>query len=363
MSRRLPVLISIIFILIFVSISLVNAESSSCNPEIKLINQDPSPAIPNSYVKVIFEVTGLENCGNGYAVRLNPEYPFSLDSNSSAGSTIEGNPYVVGYKNTWMIPYQIRVAGDALDGDYSLRLDYHEGNDNSFVNYAEEIFNITIQDSRTDFDAVIQETSGNDVSIAIANVGKYTANSVVVRIPEQDSFRVTGTDGQMVGNLESGDYTIVGFTVSPQGAFSRNASRTNQQTTPQPSSSKLKFDIYYTDNIGERRVVNMELPLSMGNSTIGVGNGVGNFANRRTTQNSSSWYSALYSSWIIWVVILGILVVLYILYKKYPKQSKDFLNKIKSKIKRSSRKEGAVSHNANKTPDWIRNAKEKEKKK
>jgi len=360
MNRRLFISISIVFILMFVSIGSVNAESNSCNPGIKLINQDPNPAIPDSYVKVLFEITGLGNCNKGYAVKLNPEYPFSLDSNSSDVFTIEGNPYAPGYKNTWMIPYQIRIASDALEGDYSLKLDYHEGSDKFFVDYTEKEFNITILDSRTKFDAVIQEISGSDVSIAIANIGKYAANSVVVRIPEQESFSVSGTDGQMVGNLESGDYTIVGFSVSPKGTFSRNVSRTNTQTnSQQPSSNELKFDIYYTDNIGERRIVNMELPLNMGNSSM---IGAGNFAGRGTTRTSSSW-----SNWYTLIIILVVLAGAYFIYRRYPKQTKDFLNKIKSKTKKGAKKEESIVQDIHKVPDWvknaIKNAKEKEKKK
>ena len=205
MNNKLFTLTSIVLVLAFLSIGLVNASSNSCNPTIKLVNQDPSPAIPNDYVKVIFEITGLGDC-EGFAIKLNLEYPFSLDSNSSSVQTLEGNPFALDYRNVWMAPYKIRVDPAAFDGDYNLKIDYHEGNSEDFIytTYFVKDFNITIKDSRTSFDAVIQEATSSEVSIAIANIGKYTANSVVVRIPEQDSFTTTGVDGQMVGNLESG---------------------------------------------------------------------------------------------------------------------------------------------------------------
>ena len=62
-------------------------------------------------------------------------------------------------------------------------------------------------------------------------------------------------------------------------------------------------------------------------------------------------------------IILAILIVLYILKRKYPKQSKDFLNKIKSKVKGVSKTEEKIAKNIDKIPDWIRNSREKEKKK
>jgi len=82
----------------------------------------------------------------------------------------------------------------------------------------------------------------------------------------------------------------------------------SNMTSPmrEENSTKLKFDIYYTDNIGERRVVDMELPLKLSsNFTAG-------FGARRTT-TSTPWYY----SWIFWVIAAAALIVFYALYKKY----------------------------------------------
>jgi hypothetical protein len=350
MKNKLFSLASLILTMIVLLnlIPVAAATTEICNPQITLVNQDPSPAVPNEYMKVIFELTGIGNC-NGFTVKLNPEYPFSLDADSSDIQTIEGNPSSPDYRDVWTVPYKIRIDKDALDGDYNLKLQYQEGVDESF-GYVEKGFNVTIKNSMTAFDAVIQQISGSDVSIAIANTGKYAANSVVVRIPEQESFKISGTDGQMVGNLASGDYTVVGFTLTKTNSGLRNMSRTNNPSNMPASnpsaSSKLKFDIYYTDNIGERRIVNMELPLNIGNASA---MGVGNF--NRTATKTSSWYS----SWTNWIIILGILIILYFLFRKYPNQIKHLLNKIKRKNISSSENK--------KVPDWVRNAKEREKNK
>jgi len=218
-------------LLLFFNAGSVLAIDSGCSPIIKLVSQDPSPGVPNEYIKIVFEITNLGSC-NGYSVKLNPQYPFSLDPNATTIQTIGTNPYAPGFRNVWTIPYKVRVDPAAFDGDYPLKLQYHEKSSENFDSYAEISFNVSIKDSRTSFDAVIQDTSSGEVSIAIANTGKYAANSVVVRIPEQNNFRVTGTDGQMVGNLASGDYTVVGFAVSPIRTMSGNSTRTNQQTPP-----------------------------------------------------------------------------------------------------------------------------------
>ena len=81
---------------------------------------------------------------------------------------------------------------------------------------------IDVADAQTNFDLVVQDSTSSEVSLAIANVGKNTANSMIVRIPEQNGFRVTGTNGQMVGNLDSGDYTIASFSLAAIGRNSEN---------------------------------------------------------------------------------------------------------------------------------------------
>lgn len=340
--------ISSLFILaLILALNLNMVSATACNPTIRLVSQDPSPAIPNDYVKVLFEVSDLGNC-QGFTLRLDPEYPFSLDSNSSTIQSIEAIPYASDYRSVWTVPYKLRIDSAAFDGDYNLRIDAYESNREDFGFNLQKNFNVTIQDSRTDFDAVIQETSGNAISIAIANIGKYAANSVVVRIPEQDFFIATGTDGQMVGNLNSGDYTIVGFNLAQK--FSKNMTRdmmpsNYSQTTPQKPN--LKFDIYYTDNIGKRRIVNMELPLNLGNSSAGMTRFTG-----RARSSSTSWFS----SWIFWVIIIMLAIVGYVFYRKNSEKVKKLSDKIRNIFHKKHKSD-------NQTPNWIKNSKNKEKSK
>ncbi len=339
-SGKIFVLSILLGIAILSVLNLVSAQTNPCILSISLVNQDPSPTIPDSYVNILFQVSGVNN-PNCYGARfqLIPSYPFSLDTNDAL-RTLDGNTWVSGYKNDWMVPYKVRVDKDALDGISEIEVAYAPGTwDASSFIYKK--FNITIKDSRTNFDAVIQEVSSSDVSIAIANAGKNTANSVVVRIPEQEYFRATGTDGQMVGNLVSGDYTLVSFSISAigtQGAYQRRANNSNQNLTQPPTQTQqannLKFDIYYTDNLGERRVVNMALPVRMSanSSIMGIFSG-----NRQTGMRNTTLWSNPY----IWVpVVLVLATAAFVLYRK-----------------RKHAKETSKVH-SKETPDWI-NKKEK----
>jgi hypothetical protein len=343
MNSRSMIFMGVILVLVvLVNIRLTAGADTynACFPKVALISQDPIPAIPGSYVKVVFEISDISNkeCGNGLAVKLKLNYPFSLDPGKDSIQTLEGIPYAQGYKPIWTVPYKIRVADDALEGDYNLTLAYHIGDPTNFESsYTETDFNIAITDVQTNFDAVIQDVSESEVSIAIANTGKYTANSVIVRIPEQDEFRVSGTDGQMVGNLESGDYTLVGFTILPSG-MPKDFQNISKENDP----SNLKFNIYYTDNIGERRKVSMELPLTMtaGNvSMAGAGNFIGGNG-RRTSSSGFNWRTLL--------IIIGVLIVISVLCIVLKKRG--LLSKKK------------FQNGLGKIPPWMNNAKEKDKK-
>jgi len=323
-----------------------------CALNVSLVNQNPYPAQPDSYVDVVFQVNWLQNyvC-NGSRFELIPSYPFSLDGNDSL-RVLPDDLYIQSNKEDWMIPYKLRVDKDALDGNNEIEVRYSPGLwENGTLMYRK--FNISVQDARTMFDAVLQEIQGSEVSIAIANAGKYAANSVVVRIPEQEDFMVTGTDGQMVGNLESGDYTVVGFSISEKFAQAglRNASQQARPREPgminMTSSKKLKFDIYYTDNIGERRVVNMEVPYStktnlsmMGNSSMRRN---GNFQGATGSNSSKSSGTFL----IIAIVCIVAVLIIYLKFFRHP-------GKKREELLRKGRSE---------EPEWVRSAKARERKK
>lgn len=299
-----------------------------CNPKINLVYQDPFPAVPDSYMKVVFEVSGLDNC-NGYAIQLRPEYPFSLDPGVNAVRSIEKNPFAAGYKSAWNVPYTVRVASDALEGEYYIKIRQHQGTSEDFESAAsEEEFNISIVDSQTDFAVVIQDASGSQASIGVVNIGKNTANSMIVSIPSQESFRATGTSQQIVGNLAAGDYTIASFAITPARMTARNNTRTptpGQIPSADQDQQMLKIQIDYTDGIGQRRSVVKEIPYSnsfSGNVTLG------NFIGRNR-QNSSgfSWW------WYVAIAIIAILIIWFI-YRKYRAKKK---------------RDGSSEH----VPDWV----------
>ena len=359
-NLKISIMISILVTILLLSVSQINAvpsatttstsssstNSNGCNLVFTLVNQDPSPAVANDYVKVLIQVSGVDNfnCKNGVAVKLVPEYPFSLDPGVNPIQTIDGPTYnSQGYLSDWMIPYKLRVANDALEGDYDLKLLYHIGSGSDFsTSSVEKDFNISVTDAQTDFSTVIQDSSGTQVSFGIVNTGKNTANSLIVGIPSQESYRATGTSQQIVGNLAAGDYTIVSFNIAStagmrnrnftRGDNSSNATVAGQNFNPQSQTIKIQMD--YTDAIGKRRSVVKEVQYSQaagGNLTRG------NFQGR-TSSSSSTFSFATVISYITtywYVSLLVVLIILWILWK--------FV------IKKHTKHE----KNSGKTPDWV----------
>lgn len=345
MKKNKEILVLGLFILLGIFLAnFVSAEP--CSLSVNLVNQDPYPAIPGDYVDLVFQVSGVENPNCvGAVFELIPSYPFSIDSDDNY-KVLEGSTYVQGYKTDWMIPYMLRVDEDALDGISEVVVKY--GQTNTAIS---KEFEVTIQDSRTDFDSVIQEYSDSEVSIALANVGKYSANSVVIRIPDQDDFMVTGTDGQMIGNLDAGDYTIVSFSVSMISQQGMRPRDTNENVSFENQNTNFEFDVYYTDELGERRVTNMNLPLNMG-SSVSVNSdfpGIPGDFNGREMKKTNS-----FSLWYTLAVILILIFVLLFVYKKYSRKIDEKFNLFFKKKKKDS---------SPGIPDWMNKLREKENKK
>ena len=141
------------------------------------------------------------------------------------------------------------VEKDESKGNIKIKIGYSNDNSNSF-SYTD--YNVSIAETRTDFDLVVQDISENSVSIGIVNSGRNAASSVVVKIPEQDEFSVTGTNANIIGDLNKGDFTLATFKLVPKSR----------------DEAPLKVEIDYTDSIGNRYTVEKEVPLKIDATTF-----------------------------------------------------------------------------------------------
>ena len=221
------------------------SDISSSSVQVESLKYEPYPVNPSEYFTLWISAKKTGSGTSAVTFELMPIYPFSLDSNEEAirefGALMGENV---------LLEYKIRVDQDAVVGTNEIELRYKLDSSSTWISKS---FDITINDAQTSFDGVIQDIEGSAISLALANTGKNIANSVIVKIPEQENFVAIGTAGQMVGNLDDGDYTIVGFDVNKI-----------QQST----GNIIIFQIDYTDNIGERRSEYLELVLDLSKTMI-----------------------------------------------------------------------------------------------
>ncbi len=229
------VLIMLSFILTVISMQSVVSQSSLCNLNVSLINQDPYPVIPGDYVEIVFQISGTDNSDcEGARFKVLENYPFSLDGESSASREIVGDTFVKDYKSSWMIPYRLRVDKDALDGMNEIEVKYGPGSSKSYTHSKK--FDIKVEDVRVDFEVSVKDydPSVDEITFEILNIGEHDVEALTVDIPEQESLDVKGSPRKIIGSLDSNEETTFNFNLIP-------------------SKKEIDLEITYTDEINERR--------------------------------------------------------------------------------------------------------------
>jgi len=227
------VMSSIILLLaVFSFIGLATAET--CNLEISMLNQDPYLAIPGDYVKVVFQINGLENTNCGivtFGVKEN--YPIYLDPDTQNPITINSGTYQKDYSSSSQVSYKLRLDENALDGENPIEVYYSTGT----TNIVKE-FNLTVKDTRADFEVYVKDYNyaTNEITFEILNTAKVDVESLTIEIPKQDNVEVKGSNRVIVGDLDSNEYTTADFeAILPKG------------------ETNIEINIIYTDSINVRR--------------------------------------------------------------------------------------------------------------
>ncbi|MEM2121793.1 MAG: hypothetical protein QXU20_04010 [Candidatus Woesearchaeota archaeon] len=114
----------IIYVLVFTNFAFsVNTVSSGSSLKATLLNQEPYPATPGSYVTLRFKLenVGIKNINNLY-VRIIPKYPFSIaDDDLKYVGNIAGMQ--IGEYGA-IVEYRLKVDKDAYPGYFDVDLEY-----------------------------------------------------------------------------------------------------------------------------------------------------------------------------------------------------------------------------------------------
>jgi len=218
----------------------------------------------------------------------------------------------------YKIKYKVIADSSADPGLYKLDLTLEY--DNTLTGETEQIITNAglYVGGGTDFDVAFSEVESGEYSFTIANIGSNSANSVSVKVLEQQGWSFSGSNEDIIGNLNKGDYTIVTFEMS--GA-----------------KSEVKLEIKYTDTKGERKKVEKTVNLNSGTSVSlnGSSNQIPQNGEFQRSKNGAmgsmgNGVSKLIT-WAKWFVIAVIIVIVgivsYKIYKKKKMKNKDKNNK------------------------------------
>jgi len=177
----------------------------------------------------------------------------------------------------------------------------------------------------TDFDVAFSESTGGEMSFSIANIGSNPANSVSVIVPEQRSWRVTGSNSVIIGNLNKGDYTVPSFKLQSSTSANTFQNRTapagvnipersaqrSMNSSINALSDTLLMQIAYTDTRGERNIIEKEVKLGTQNMNSTAGQ-TAMLARRGAVQQES-----VFSTYMWYFIAIAVLVAGFGVYRKY----------------------------------------------
>jgi hypothetical protein len=209
---------------------------SACTLDASLINQDPYPAIPGDYVKLIFQLTGVDNpdCGR-IDFELIDNYPIIFDPGDSHKVEARGGTFQRDYSSHLIIAYKVRIDEDALNGENIIEVVYgkNKGSTNSSILKS---FEIEVEDSRADFELHINKysTVSQELTIEVLNIAENDVEALTIEIPKQENVKIIGSNRAIVGDLDSSEFTTADFKADLR-------------------DGEIEIKVLYTDQIGNRR--------------------------------------------------------------------------------------------------------------
>jgi hypothetical protein len=274
-----------------IAVLFVSFASASCNLDVTLLNQDPYPAVPGDYVKLVFQVSGIENpeC-KSISFELIPNYPLILDPSTSTKVEVKGDTYLKSYNTHLQVPYKVRVDANALNGDSPIGVQFSSSVNPNF--YILKEFNLSIEDLKASFEVYVKDydLASNIITFEILNIGESDIQALTVEIEEQKNIEIIGANRNIVGDLDSNDYTTADFEAIA-------------------NSGELILNLYYTDKIGQRRT-------SQSNVSFNKSPFEKKFLNQKS---SPTWFY-------IFIIIL-VLVIIYFIYRKIKKKKQHKLHR------------------------------------
>ena len=209
--------------------------SAACDISAILFNQDPYPAVPGDYVKLVFQINNINEADcNDITFELLENYPISFNPGETGLRTFKKADYIKDYESSILIPYKVRIDLNALDGANIIEAEMKNKGDAPQT----VPFTLEIEDVKADFEVYIKDYSysTNELTLEILNIESSDVEALTVKIPKQTNIIVKGAAQNIVGDLDSNEYTTTDFEAVP-------------------SNGEITVDLTYSDTINTRRTI------------------------------------------------------------------------------------------------------------
>ncbi len=213
-TRFMKTLIVLSLLLVSLFSTSVFAGSESAKIGITFLNQDPDPAEPGEYLELRWKVQKTGNLPvEDLKFELQPQYPFSFDEGNNA-EVIVGNWYgTPDAEEFYTLYYKVRVANDALEDVYDLKLRYKSAEDDGWTSQEYEIRvgentlpDFAIGTLITSPVKLVSDLDEAKLDVEIQNIGDGKAENVIVELKLPEGFAATYgySDRANLGIIESG---------------------------------------------------------------------------------------------------------------------------------------------------------------
>jgi len=272
----------ILILTLLLALSVVSAEA--CDFDATLLNQDPYPAVPGDYVKLVFQLDGLDasECKD-ISFKLLDDYPLEFNPGESGLRIFSEVDYIRNYDSSILIPFKVRINGDALDGTTPIEaLIQNKGNAPLLFS-----FDLEVEDVRADFEISIKnyDYNTNELTLEILNIEDSDVDALTLEIPPQENIKIKGAPRVIVGDLDSNEYTTADFEAIP-------------------SDGEFTINLIYSDTINIRRTISKTVEFDSEY-----------FKNRKSDEsNTSIW------TYIFWIALIA--VVVWWFYRRSKKKKK-----------------------------------------
>lgn len=237
-----------VLILLF-AISLISLSSATCDLNVSLLNQDPYPAVPGDYVKLVFEISGLADSDcNDITFQLLGDYPLRFDPGETGIRKFNRIDYIRDYESNILVPFKVRIDEDALDGTNPIEANIQSRGE---IGKVTQTFNLEVEDVKADFEVYIKDYNyeTNELTIEVLNIEDVNIEALTIEIPKQEGIEVKGSNRIVVGDLDSNEYTSADFEATiNEGNFNVNLIYSDAINVRRSIQKTISFDSSYFTN-------------------------------------------------------------------------------------------------------------------